>query len=111
MAPDPIFGGLPCIVPVYPWLELDRAVRNLSCRDGLDKKEFFFPGNSSPALGARDGGGFSPAFSPGSRFLRNFLCLVLSNSMKMKPSPDLGLLSKDSHSSKGQRLEEHPCTG
>lgn len=41
MAPDPIFGGLPCIVPVYPWLELDRVVRNLSCRDGLDKKEFF----------------------------------------------------------------------
>lgn len=45
--------------------------------------------------------------------LRDFLCLVLTNFMKMKLSPDLdfsGLSSKDSPSPKGQSLEEHPWT-
>lgn len=60
-------GGLPCIAPVSPCLELDRGVRKLPHEDGLEEKAFF-PGNSSPALAARDGGGFSPGFSPGSRF-------------------------------------------
>lgn len=44
---------------------------------------------------------------------KGFPVLILSNFTKTEQSPDLDLLdilSKDSPSSKGQRLEEHPWT-
>lgn len=81
---------------------------------GLGEKEFF-PGNNSPARAARDGGGFSPGFSLASGF-KGFPvpCLEQLHENEAEPrfgSLDvLGLLSKDSPSSKSQRLEKHPWT-
>lgn len=83
-------GGLPSIVPVYPCAELDRALRNLSHRDmGWARRNFSL---ETTLLLVQPGMEVvSVLVSVLLQVLRDFLCLVLSNFMKMKLSPDLGL--------------------